>query len=178
MKRNEIESLLPEVFRRTIRPGDPLFALLEVMEVLHAPSEEVLTALDAYFDPYRTPDTFVPYLARWVDLERFLMGELEGGALPAVHSFPPGLGRLRELIAAAAFLSKWRGTARGLLRFLETATGVQGFEIDEQVPGPDGRPRPFHIRVKVPGAARRYRELIERIVEMEKPAYVTFELDV
>jgi phage tail-like protein len=177
MKRNEIESLLPEIFQRTIHPGDPLFALLEVMEALHAPSEEVLADLEGFFDPYRTPDSFVPYLARWVDLDRFLSRDLDQAMDLTLHSFPPGLGRLRELIAAAAFLSKWRGTARGLLRFLETATGIPGFEIDEQVPGADGLPRPFHIRVHVPEAARRYRELIEHIVEMEKPAYVTFELD-
>ena len=39
---------------------------------------------------------------------------------------------LRELIAAAAQLSQWRGTAQGLQRFLETATGIEGFELDEE----------------------------------------------
>ncbi len=181
MKRNEIEQLLPEVFRRTVRAGNPLFALLEVMETLHAPSEEVLAELDRYFDPYRTPDHFVPYLARWVDLHRFLSElpapETEGetGAASAVP-FASGLGRLRELISAAAYLSKWRGTARGLLRFLETAVGREGFEIDETVPGPDGRPRPFHLLIKAPADVQHLTALIERIVEMEKPAYVTYEL--
>jgi P2-related tail formation protein len=179
MKRNEIEQLLPEVIRRTIRPGNPLAALLEVMEALHAPSEEVLAELDRYLDPYRAPDSFVPYLARWVDLQRFLSefreSEPSSGG-PASVPFAGGLGRLRDLIAAAATLSKWRGTARGLLRFLETATGVHGFEIDETVPGPDGNPRPFHLRVRAPAASKRYRALVERIIEMEKPAYVTYEL--
>jgi hypothetical protein len=86
------------------------------------------------------------------------------------------LGRLRELIAQAAFLSQWRGTSRGLLRFLEAATGVQGFAIDEQVPGPDGLPRPFHLRVRAPQTTKPYSVLIERIIEIEKPAYVTYEL--
>ena len=182
MKRNEIEQLLPEVFRRTVRPGNPLFALLEVMEALHAPSEEVLAELDLYFDPYRTPDHFVPYLARWVDLHRFLselpepQREGETGAAASVP-FPSGLGRLRELISAAAFLSKWRGTSRGLMRFLETAVGLEGFEIDETVPGPEGRPKPFYLLIKAPADAERYRALIERIVEMEKPAYVTYDLE-
>jgi phage tail-like protein len=182
MKRNEIEQLLPEVFRRTIRPGNPLDALLAVMAALHAPSEEVLAELDLYLDPYRTPDTFVPYLARWVDLQRFLAelpepeGEDQTSGAPLSVPFAGGLGRLRDLITAAATLSKWRGTAKGLLRFLETATGVQGFEIDEAVPGPDGKPKPFHLRVQAPAKAKPYRAVIQRIIEMEKPAYVTYEL--
>jgi len=176
MKQNEIENLLPAVFQRTIRPGNPLSALLTAMETLHAPSEKVLENLDAFFDPYRTPDRFVPYLARWVDLERFLADYPEEFT-ETLPSLPSGLGRLRELIATTAFLSKWRGTARGLLRFLETATGARGFEILEHVPGVDGRPRPFHLLVRAPKETELYRDLIERIIEMEKPAYVTFQLD-
>jgi phage tail-like protein len=176
MKQSRIESLLPEVFQRTARPGSPLSALLEVMEALHAPSEDVLARLETFLNPYRAPDDFVPFLARWVDLERLVVEAPEERALSEVPSFPGGLGRLRDLVAAAAFLSKWRGTAKGLLSFLEIATGVQGFEIDEAVPGADGRPRPFHVRVRVPAEAMRYRVTIERIVEMEKPAYVTYEL--
>jgi phage tail-like protein len=178
MKRREIEDLIPWVFRRTLQPGSPLAVLLDIMEALHAPSERVLETLDVALDPRRTGDAFVPYLARWVDLERLL--EDESGRIEAVPGrplLPTGLGYLRELVAAAADLSKWRGTAHGLQLFLETATGTKGFELDEQVPGPDGRPRPFHLRVRIPEAAARYRSLIDRIVRMEKPAYVTYELE-
>jgi hypothetical protein len=82
-------------------------------------------------------------------------------------------GNLRELIARAARLSQWRGTAEGLVRFLEAATGRVGFAIEEQVPDRDGVPRPFHILVRAPESAREQRGLIERIIEREKPAYVT-----
>jgi phage tail-like protein len=174
MKQIEIERLLPEVFQRTVRPGNPLFALLAVMEALHVPSEEVLARLEAFFHPYRAPDRFVPFLARWVDLARLLSDDPED--FDDWPAFPSGLGRLRELIVAAAFLSKWRGTARGLQSFLETATGLRGFEIDEQVFGADGQSIPFHIRVNAPAGGQAYRVLIERIIEMEKPAYVTYEL--
>lgn len=171
MKRTLIEQLLPEVFQRTIRPGNPLTAILEVMEVLHAPSEDVLANLEGFFDPYRTPERFVPYLACWVDLERFLVRSATGEAY-----LPSGLGRLRELIAAAAYLSQWRGTAKGLLVFLETATGIEGFAIGEKVLRADVPPRPFHVRIWAPAEALPYRDLIERIVEMEKPAYTTYDL--
>jgi hypothetical protein len=87
-----------------------------------------------------------------------------------------GLGRLRELVAAAGEISRWRGTARGLRLFLQTATGVRDFVLDERVPGPDGRPRPFHLRVHAPASLLPHRALLERIIEREKPAYVTYEL--
>jgi phage tail-like protein len=179
MKQKAIEVLLPEVFRRTVREGGPLAALLRTMEDLHEPSTEILGRLDAYVDPYRTPDAFVPYLARWLDLERLFDDPNDEYTAPGEGRNPisSGLGRLRELIAWAAVLSQRRGTRQGLLKFLEVATGVTGFVIDEEVPGPGGRPIPFHLRVRAPRAARIHRSLVERIITLEKPAYVTFDLD-
>lgn len=167
MKRAEIEPLLPRNFQRTAAPRTPLNAILDLMEELHAPSERALAQLDVYFDPRRAPDRFVPYLARWVDLEPVLG---EGAAATAVEEFPSGNGRLRTLISLASYFWKWRGTRRCLQRFLEVATGATGFALDE------GSGKPFHILVRAPKATELYRDLITRIVELEKPAYVTYEL--
>lgn len=178
MKRAAIERLLPEVYRRTVREGGPLAALLGVMEGLHRPSEEALTDVPDVFSPYRAPDAFVPVLASWLDLEG-LFDVPTSGDVPAASLRRPistGLGRLRELVASAAHLSQWRGTSRGLLRFLEIATGMSGFAVEERVPGREGRPKPFHVRVRMPKAAAAHRPLVERIIEHEKPAYVTYEL--
>jgi phage tail-like protein len=170
MQPREIERLLPSVFQRTLHPplGHPerreptvLGALIEVMSALHAPSEAALDELEKNFDPRRAPDRFVPFLAAWVNLD---------------FRVTTGPGRQRELIAAAAELSRWRGTARGLIRFLELATGETGFRIDEQVPGAEGKPRPFHVRVEAPAATRAHQPMLEQIIEREKPAYVTYEL--
>lgn len=173
MRQNELKQLLPEIFQRTIDSDGPLQTLLEVMEELHAPSEDILDQLEEYFDPYRTPDRFVPFLAAWVDLDRLLPESAENSR--GQPRFPSGLGRLRELIAAAAFLSKWRGTQKGLIAFLETATGFEGFTIRENTTR-TGEARPFHLDIRAPTAAEHYRELVEQIVQMEKPAYVTYEL--
>ena len=173
MKPTDIGRMLPEVFQRTLKEATPLNALLDVMEGLQAPSEGVLAGLDRYFDPRRAPNSFVPFLARWVDLERLLLR-------PAQHYYPTnsaesplqsGIGRLRELVASASFLSMWRGTAKGLVRFLEVATGVAGFEVNEHLTD-----RPFHVRFTGPQEAEPYAAMIARIIEMEKPAYVTYEL--
>ncbi len=180
MKRNAIERLIPAVFRRTIRPGSPLAAFIGVMEDLHGPSEKALEDLDATFDPRRTSDRFVPFLAGWVDLERLLgppAASARAAARGAGAPLPIALGCLREIIATAALLSQWRGTKKGLELFLTTATGLGGFRIDDQVPGHDGQPRPFFIHVVAPEAAKPNAELIKRIIEAEKPAYVEHALD-
>lgn len=169
MKRAEIERLLPTVFRDTVRyPDNPLADFLDVMEDLHAPTEVILKDIARFFDPYHTPDRFVPYLATWVDLERLLY---ETAYARTPSPWPSGTGRLRELIAAAAFLSEWRGTSKGLLRFLEVATGLTGFTVVEN---PDRRP--FHVAFHAPATSVRFRGLIQRIIEQEKPAYVTYDL--
>jgi len=173
------ELLLPEIFRRTARAGGPLEAILQSMDEFHAPSTAILNRFDAYLDPYRTPAPFVAYLARWLDLERLFDDPSDDYEVPEDGRNPisSGLGRLRELIASAAYLSQWRGTWRGLGRFLEVATGVRGYTVDEIVPDEKGDPLPFHIRIRAPKKARVHRSLIERIITLEKPAYVTFELD-
>lgn len=176
MKRVEIEQLLPGIFQRTAKPGGPLVALLEVMEALHLPSEQVLARLDEFFNARRTRDDFVPVLARWLDLA-FLLETPGGDKLKTRSSgtISTGLGRLRELVASAAELSKWTGTTLGLRHFLHIVTGEDGFEVRENLDS-DGKPRPFHLTVVAPESMRLHKDLIERIVESEKPAYVTSEV--
>lgn len=178
MKQNEIIQMLPGIFQRTAHPQSLLAGMLAVMEALHEPSEEVLADLDSYFNPYRTPNYFVPFLAQWVDLDWLVTPPPpdQQAGLPASPPFPSGLARLRELIANAAYLSRWRGTTRGLRQFLEIATGMIGFRIDEQVIGPNGEPRPFHLHIHAPEESERHSALIEQIILSEKPAYVTYEL--
>jgi phage tail-like protein len=184
MKRADIEQLLPEIFRRTLPPvrpdadANPLALFLDVMEQLHAPDDAVLAALDQYFDPYRAPDRFVAYLAGWVDLGDLWIANPQEFTAETLPPFPSGVGHLRDLVASAAFLSRWRGTAKGLLTFLETATGITGFAVDDQVLGDDGQPIPFHIRVRAPQESAPYRVLIDNIIRKEKPAYVTYELQI
>src|SRR6266850_1556594 len=159
MKRSEIEQLLPQIFQRTVLPGTPFFDLLELMENLR-----------------RAPDQFVPYLAGWVDLDRlFERSSTKAAAGLPGRALSTGLGRLRELTANAAGLSKWRGTAIGLLRFLQIASGEKAFRIVENR-NRDGEPRLYHMLVFAPQNLRPHAPLLERIITSEKPAYVTYEL--
>ncbi|MGA7615597.1 MAG: phage tail protein [Thermoanaerobaculia bacterium] len=166
MKQEQIAQLLPTVIRRTVDFSPPLAALLGVMESMHAPSERVLSTFSAVLNPFTAPDAFVPVLASWLGLEPILELRSDGTA-----GISAGTGRLRELVAAAARLGKWRGTTKGLLEILAVATGSREFVIEEGT-------RPFHFDLHIPAEATTHRDLIERIVAMEKPAYVTCTIDV
>jgi phage tail-like protein len=174
MRLSEIIPLLPAVIQRGVLPGSPLLALLRIMSDLQEPSEQVIGNIERMLSPRQTAERFVFFLARWVDLDRLIEMD-KRGSLDQPPEYPPGLGHLRELIASAAYLSRWRGTRKGLTLFLDTATGISGFQIEEGPPDENGVPRPFHIKVRAPANAAVYRAMIERIVNSEKPAYVTTE---
>jgi phage tail-like protein len=176
MKTAQIKGLLPAVFQGAAEGGTPLNAILDVMETMHAPTEALLDHIEIFFDPYRAPDVFVPYLASWVDLTGIL-DPPRARDTSGIYSLSTGIGRLREVTAAAITLSKWRGTRKGLLLYLETATGLNGFTIDEAAVGSDGKVIPFHLRITAPAGGVEHRTLIKRIIDMEKPAYVTYYLD-
>ncbi len=175
MKTTRIKRLLPHTFQSAAEADGPLSAILAVMEDLHALPESILAQTETYFDPYRAPEAFVPFLASWVDLE-VVLDRPRSGKNSHAASFRTGLGHLRELTASAATLSQWRGTRKGLLLFLETATGLSGFTIEEETHTDDGHIIPFHIRVTAPAQGSDYKLLIEHIIELEKPAYVTYDL--
>ena len=171
MDSQTIARLLPGVFQRTL-PADlhnsqsPLAALLTLMAALQQPTEETLGGLERYFDAYTAPDAWVFYLASWLDLEPLYVES----SLRTDYTFAPGIGRLRILMLAAIALSNERGTYRGLRRFLQIALGFEEFDVRED------SSQSFHIQVFYPPAAATYLPLINRIVQVEKPAYVTYEL--
>ncbi|HEV7642582.1 MAG TPA: phage tail protein [Pyrinomonadaceae bacterium] len=185
MKQNEIKQFLPAVIQRTVqepdekmsRPGNLMYAFLQVMEDLHVPTDNILGKIDAVFDPYRTADRFVPFLASWVDFD-YVLGGLSDEEVLSSPDYAARMACIRDLIANAAFLSQWRGTSKGLMAFLELATGVTGFKIEETVLDESQKIKPFHLKILIPPAAEQFTDLIRRIVDTEKPIYVTYELEV
>jgi len=161
MPRERIEQLLPSVIRRGIVDGGPLAALTAAMADLFDPADVAAGTLDQYFDPWRCPERFLPLLALWLDIP-----------LPVTT----GARRLRTLISVATGLHQVRGTRRALLAFLDAATGIRGFEIDETVVDAAGQARPFVVAVRAPEAARPHAAMIQRLIENERPAQVRCEL--
>lgn len=164
MRADRVALLLPEVIRRGADPGTPLGALLDVMEAMHEPAEAALLGLPAMLDPQSTRDDFVPFLASWVGLDDLI---------PDGAEFEAGTGRLRQLVATSAARARRRGTLDGLRETLAIATGRRDITVDDTVTGPDGGILPFHVDVIVPGDAAGLIDLVNRLVEHEKPAFVT-----
>ena len=143
-------------------------ALDEVM----APVFSTLDNLDAYFDPRLAPADFVAWLAAWV-------------GLTLDENWP--LARQRALIADAAGLYRWRGTAKGLAAHVALYTGTEPEVLDTgacewsatpgaPVPG-TAEPR-VTVRLRVPDPAAIDQRRLERIVAAAKPAHVIHEIEV
>jgi phage tail-like protein len=169
-----IAKLLPEVFRETNQPGSVLDAILGVMEAFTSPTENALSSLDAWFDPRRAPDKFLVMLATWVALGPYVDDSQDARDGWSRRSID--LGSLRELVCRGATLSRLRGTRSALLAMLQIATGIAGFEVVENPPGENGQPQPYSFRVHAPAAAKPYEGIVSRIVEREKPAFITAEI--
>lgn len=166
MDADRLTALLPECLRQVV-PASPAFqALLAVMAGLHAPIESRLAGLEQLFDPWRTPDPFLPRLAAWLDLDRLLDLPDEAQLLST------GTACLRHWLAGAVEAGRWRGTAKGLQRLLELATGTIGFVIIEDPPGAP----PFHLQVQAPASLTAHQSLLEALINEGKPAHATAEL--
>ena len=179
MKSEAIVRLLPVVFQGVATPNSPLLGILGAMETLHAPSEEILRTVAEVADPRSAPEHFLPYLSRWANLDWLFEPMLEDWKRDTRQPvpFPPGVGAMRELIALGYLLNRESGTSAGLRFFLATATGVSGFSIEENPLRDDGSPAPFHVRVLAPAAALPYRAIVDRIIQFEKPAHISYELE-
>ena len=57
MKRNDIISLMPSIFQRSIGVDESLSALVDRMEDFHAPSEKVLDQLEVAFNPQKNKNS-------------------------------------------------------------------------------------------------------------------------
>lgn len=164
MKTDKIARLLPEIFQATVGTEGLLDGFLAAQERLHEPCEMAIGQFPKHLDPHTAAPPFVYMLAVWMDLDYLLDGP------PEAPRFVAGVGRLRELIANASRNGSTRGTEQALLRFLETATGCRGFAVATEGEGM------FHFSVLAPTEARSFKNLVERIIEAEKPAFATCDL--
>jgi phage tail-like protein len=139
--------------------------LLLIFKASLDPLDRQIAQIYHYFDPRTAPEHLLPWLAAWVDL---VLDE----------RWPEA--RRRELIGSASVLYRWRGTRRGLGDYLRIYTGVmpriveQGQERKGEAPVP---PHTFRVIIEGPDLAVVDRALVERIIELEKPAHTAYELE-
>jgi phage tail-like protein len=131
---------------------------LALFESILIPIEWTLDNFDLYLDPRTAPASFLPWLANWFDI----------AADPAWSE-----EQRRLLLTEAHRLYALRGTPWAMRRTLEILTGREP-EIVEFAAGDE----PFTFTVRLPAGGRSvHRKLVERLIEMQKPAHTVYRLE-
>jgi phage tail-like protein len=146
---------LPGIYRT-----DFMSRFLAIFEAIWIPIEWNVANFDHFLDARTAPDEFLPWLSLWF--------------------FEPGWTeqKRRELLQEAFEIFSRRGTKWSMQRVLEILLGRnsrgQGPEVFDLLDDEN----PFLFVVKIPFRERDVnRELIERVVELQKPAHTTYRLE-
>jgi phage tail-like protein len=141
------------------------------LDEILAPDIAVLDCFAAYLDPATAPPDMLDWLASW-------MGLVSARNLP--------VERRRALVAGAAALHAWRGTAHAVRELIELCTGLPaeleesgstGWSQDAATPLP-GRARPgLIVRVRRGDQADVDEDLLTQLLELVVPAHVPWRLD-
>lgn len=142
-----------------IYAADPFLGrFLLAFEGLLAPIEQAVDHFDLYLSPRTAPRYFLEQLARWL-------------GVTLDEKWPTA--KRRAILAEAAELYRRRGTRWSLSRHIEIYAGVAP-EIIE----PDDRPFHFQVILRLPQGQAVDRASVERIIQANKPAHTTYELDI
>jgi phage tail-like protein len=144
---------LPIIFQ----DEDFLARYLMIMESIWEPLEWRQNHLHMYVDPKTCPPGFLPWLASWLDPELDTKWPEE---------------RLRDLIARAMDLFRWRGTRYGLARMIELCTGFAPRISDDP-----SQAFCFRIQLEVPPSRGVDRRLLENLIQAQKPAHAGYVLE-
>jgi phage tail-like protein len=145
---------LPSIFQE----NEFLGRYLRIFETIWEPLEWRQNHINLYFDPRTCPPSLLPWLAGWLDL--------------AVNPYWPE-ARVRRLIAEAADLYRWRGTAYGLKRLIEVVTGLTPTITEHPA-----QPFVFHVSLVIPPGSEVDATLIDDLVRTHKPAHAGYILDI
>ena len=165
---------LPAIYSES----DFMGRFLMIFEDVLGPVEEMLENLAYYFSPGLAAEGLLPWLASWLDL---LLDE----------TWP--LERRRDLIKGAVELYRWRGTKKGLRDYLRTYTGVEPLITEgfgsltlgehsrlgwNSILGDRDSQFTFKVTIEVDDPTAVDLGQIRSIVEVEKPAYCSYTLEI
>ncbi|MEO1427795.1 MAG: phage tail protein [Cyanobacteria bacterium J06633_8] len=180
-------SLYPKFLPEFYREVDFISRLLKIFEETFEPAVNTLNSLWAYLDPLTAPEAMLGFLGNWV------AWEINPRWSPEVQ---------RRLIRQAMQIYSWRGTRRGLRFYLHLYTGLP---LDEEIPQEDdkhisiqevfqeglvlgktslgdntlmggGKPYHFIVRLRSEPGIEIDGQLVDYIIEQEKPVFCTYEL--
>ncbi|HEY2748325.1 MAG TPA: phage tail protein I [Polyangia bacterium] len=100
---------LPSIYQRADINGRNFYRdFLWIVQHLFGSIEEILDVIHQYFDPYESPEKYLPWLASW-------------SAMILEEDWP--LAKKRRLIRKAIELYRIRGTVKGIKLFISLFTG-------------------------------------------------------
>jgi len=171
------QEAMDDLRRASDDPSEPPFfeRYLLGIEDAFEPIQSTLNALASLFGPYSTPPDFLLWVATWV-------------CMPINENWPEM--KRRRLISEAVDLFRWRGTKKGLSRYLQIYTGVMPQIDDMPVEGMrlgpntklgmtklgDIPPHTFVVNLAVPDPAAINEEIVHDIITFEKPAHTAYAL--
>lgn len=143
------------------------------------PLRRTIDNLDRLFGAYSCPPKHLLWLGSWV-------------SVPFDENWPEM--RRRRLVKEAVELFRWRGTQRGLKRYIEIYTGVEPVIDDQPVEGwrlgahaklgsdqtvlGDVPPHSFVVTITVPDASSIKEAVIHDIIRTIKPAHTAYTLSI
>ncbi len=154
------------------RQDDQLFPPLKRNSVeVHFPQhglEETIAGLAAYFDPQKTPDEFLPWLASWTAFS--LRADLPSD-------------KQRDFIANIFQLYRWRGTKQNLEKLLaifvpHTDVSLSPPKVIETTDPPHFFLVTILLARTTPAVVFRQAAIARALIELEKPAHTYYKLDV
>lgn len=152
---------LPGIYHES----DFLGRFLLIFEHILSPIDRTIENIPDYFDPELAPPDVVTWLGSWLGLVLDARWPEE---------------RRRDVVKAAPELFRWRGTRRGLAHFLRLYTGIEP-EITEpslrDIANDRNQAYRFTVRLRVGRRSPLSRQLVETIIETEKPAFAACNLE-
>ncbi len=149
----------------TYREDNFIGRFLLIFESILSPIEGMVGNIDYYFDPDITPAECLPWLASWFGL--------------VLDEHWPEIKR-RELIRSAVDLYQWRGTKRGLSEFIRLYTGLSPEILEPGIGGKEANKDMtsfFIVRVKKSDSDEMKADVLDSIIEMEKPAHASYRVE-
>lgn len=157
----------PPFFERFLRGFDDAYM----------PLDQTLDKLERLYGPFSTPSEFVNWLGFWV-------------SLPLDENWTEM--KRRRLIREAVELFRWRGTRRGLARYIEIYAGVvpeindkpfEGMRLGPKAKLGDAKtvlgdvpPHTFVVTLAVPEPKTIREEIVHDIIQFVKPAHAAYAL--
>ena len=166
-----LQAELPEVLRVGAGEPGPMQELLGIMAQFLGGRADHIDAVARRVDLARAADEDLPWLAGWLGWGWLFRepGDPRRTLSPEA-AFPPGLDRLRALLAAVPALSPLRGQAAGLRATLQIATGLPEVVLTQDVARQ-------HLQLRLPGLPAAWRPWARRMVAAECPAHLTWSVD-